>query len=232
MTYLTYDLVILAVLALFAWMGYRRGFVLTLCSLLAVFVALIGASILSNALAEPAAKMVEPIVANQIHDTVTSYHQRTPALDAASQDEAGWLEQLPLEELLEPLRESRFFQGYAETFQRAVDEGIAEATANIAQALAHFVAIQVARIIIFIAAFFAVLIAWRFISHALDLVVMLPVLYTANRWGGGAVGLVKGSLVVFIAVWLLRGSYIPPEAVEGSRLLKFFASANPLSFFL
>ena len=37
MTYLTYDLVILAVLALFAWMGYRRGFVLTLCSLLAVF---------------------------------------------------------------------------------------------------------------------------------------------------------------------------------------------------
>ena len=55
---------------------------------------------------------------------------------------------------------------------------------------------------------------------------------TAKRWGGGAVGLVKGSLVVFIAVWLLRGSYIPPEAVEGSRLLKFFASANPLSFFL
>ena len=137
-----------------------------------------------------------------------------------------------MEELLEPLRESRFFQGYAETFQRAVDEGIAEATANIAQALAHFVAIQVARIIIFIAAFFAVLIAWRFISHALDLVVRLPVLYTANRWGGGAVGLVKGSLVVFIAVWLLRGSYIPPEAVGQTWLLKFFATVSPLSFFL
>ena len=98
MTYLTYDLVILAVLALFAWMGYRRGFVLTLCSLLAVFVALIGASILSNALAEPVAKAIEPAVASSIHDTVTSYYERSSA-EHTSAEENDWLAQLPLEEL-------------------------------------------------------------------------------------------------------------------------------------
>ena len=56
MNYLIYDAVIALVLLFFFWRGYAKGFVLTLCSLLAVFVALIGASFLSNALAEPVAK--------------------------------------------------------------------------------------------------------------------------------------------------------------------------------
>ena len=230
MSYLIFDLAILAILALFFWRGYARGLVLTLCSLLAVFVALIGASFLSNALAEPVAKAIEPIVASQIHDTVTSYYQRSPAENTTAEEE-DWLAQLPLEELLEPLKESKFLQGFAETFQKAVDDKAADIVTHAAQALAHFVAVQIARIVIFAVAFFAVLIAWFFLSHALDLVAKLPVLSTVNAWGGGAVGLVKGALIVYIAVWLLRGSF-PPATIEGSYLLKFFASAIPLSFFL
>lgn len=231
MSYLIFDLAILAILALFFWRGYARGLVLTLCSLLAVFVALIGASFLSNALAEPVAKAIEPVVASSIHDTVTSYYQRSPA-ENTSTEEDDWLAQLPIDELLEPLKESKAFQGFADAFQKAVDDGVADAAAHAAQALAHFMAVQIARTVIFAVAFIAVLIAWSILSHTLDLVAHLPVLYTANRWGGGAVGLVKGALVVFIAVWLLRDSYIPPAAVEQTYLLKFFCTVSPLSFFL
>ena len=109
---------------------------------------------------------------------------------------------------------------------------MADAAAHAAQALAHFAAVQIARTVIFSIAFFAVLIAWSVLSHTLDLVAKLPVLSTVNAWGGGAVGLVKGALIVFIAVWLLRDSYIPQEAVEQTRLLKFFCTVSPLSFFL
>lgn len=231
MTYFIYDAAVLAVLLLFVWLGYRKGLVLTLCSLLAVFVAFIGASILSNALAEPVAKAIEPVVASSIHDTVTSYYQRSPA-ENTSTEEDDWLAQLPIDELLEPLKESKAFQGFADAFQKAVDDGVADAAAHAAQALAHFMAVQIARTVIFAVAFIAVLIAWSILSHTLDLVAHLPVLYTANRWGGGAVGLVKGALVVFIAVWLLRDSYIPPAAVEQTYLLKFFCTVSPLSFFL
>ena len=231
MSYLVFDLLIGAVLLIALARGYSRGFVLTLCGFLAVFVAFIGASVLSNALAEPVAKAIEPIVTSQIHDTVTSYYQRSPAENTSAEEE-DWLAQLPLEELLEPLKESKFLQGFAETFQKAVDDKAADIVTHAAQALAHFVAVQIARIVIFAIAFFAVLIAWFFFSHTLDLVAHLPVLYTANRWGGGIVGLVKGALVVFIAVWLLRDGYIPPEAVEQTYLLKFFCTVSPLSFFL
>lgn len=231
MTYLVYDLAVLAILLFFVWLGARRGLVLTLCSLLAVFVALIGASFLSDALAEPVAKAIEPAVARSIHDQVSSYWQRTPEADSSAGEEDDWLSQLPLEELLEPLRESRFFQGYVETFQQAVDDGVARIVTHAAQALARYVAVQIARTVIFVLAFFAILMAWWFLSHALDLVARLPVLSTVNRWGGGIAGFVKGALVLFIAGWLLKGS-LPPEAVRQTVLLKFFCTVSPLSFFL
>lgn len=232
MSYQIYDLVILAVFVLFIWLGCRKGLVLTLCSLLAVFVALIGASLLSDALAEPVAKAIEPAVTRGIRDQVTSYWQRAPESSASTQDGDDWLAQIPLDELLEPLKESRFFQGYAETFRKAVDDGVTEAVTYAAQELAHFVAVQIARTVIFGIAFFAVLLAWWFLSHALDLVAKLPVLNCVNHWGGGVVGLVKGMLVVWIAVWLFKDSYIPPEAAEHTMLLKFLCETSPLSFFL
>ena len=53
MSWLIFDAVLGIVLVLAAVQGYRKGFVLTLCGFLAVFVAFFGASVLSNALAGP-----------------------------------------------------------------------------------------------------------------------------------------------------------------------------------
>lgn len=231
MSYFIYDIAIAAILLFFFWRGIRRGFVLTLCSLLAVFVALIGASFLSDALAEPVAKAVEPVVEHRIQDTLTEAIKSSEFV-AVDGGVAQAPEDLPLNAVIEQLTESRLFQNFAGAFQRAVDAGLAEVTANAARALAHFVAVQIARMVIFVIAFLAVLIAWYFLSHALDLVAKLPVLNSLNRWGGGAAGLVKGALVLFIAAWLLKDSYIPPEAAEHTVLLKFFCTVSPLSFFL
>ena len=231
MSYLIFDLAILAILALFFWRGYARGLVLTLCSLLAVFVALIGASFLSNSLAEPAAKAVEPMVAARIQESLTEAIQSTEFV-STNGGVAQSPEDVALAGVIQHLKETELFQGFANAFQKAVENGVAEVTANAVQSLAHFVAVQIARMVIFAVAFFAILIAWFFLSHALDLVAKLPVLNSVNRWGGGAVGLLKGALVVFIAVWLLKDSYIPSEAAEQTYLLKFFCTASPLSFFL
>ena len=88
MSYLVFDLLIGAVLLIALARGYSRGFVLTLCGFLAAFVAFIGASVLSNALAEPVAKVIEPMVVSRIHDTVTSYHDSSWAVCSAA--ERSW----------------------------------------------------------------------------------------------------------------------------------------------
>ena len=231
MTYLIYDLAVIAILALFALWGSRKGLVLTLCSLAAVFVALIGAAFLSNVLAEPVAKAVEPAIERRIQDSLDEAIRSTEFI-SINGGVAERPEEVALAGVVGHLKESHLFQGFADSFQKAVENGMAEVTANAAKALAHFVAVQIARIVIFALAFFAILIAWFFFSRTLDLVAKLPVLSTFNRWGGAAAGLVKGALVLFIAAWLLRDSYIPQEAVENTFLLSFFCTASPLSFFL
>ena len=229
MNYILFDLAILAVLALFLWRGYAKGFILTLCGFLAIFVALIGASILSNALAEPVAKTMEPVIAHRIQDALAQAIEET---DFISVDGSivQTPEELPLHEVIQQLTESKLYQNFAASFQAAVDSGAAEITTNAARSIAHFAAVQIARTVIF-AVSFAILIAWFFLSHALDLVAKLPVLNSVNQLAGGAVGLAKGVLLLFIAAWLFKDSFVPPEAVEQTYLLKFFCTVNPLSLF-
>ena len=47
---------------------------------------------------------------------------------------------------------------------------------------------------------------------------------------GGALGLVKGMLLVFLAVWVLQKLqlFITPELVSKTVLLKFFAQNSPI----
>ena len=95
MGFFIFDLIVLIVLILAVVQGYRKGFVLTLCGFLAVFVAFIGASILSDALAGPVSQANTPAIESGIQDTVapslTSFPwrmcwppSRTPRSTAAS----------------------------------------------------------------------------------------------------------------------------------------------------
>ena len=120
------DLLIVLILLLCVIKGYRKGFVLTLCGLLALFVALIGASILSELLAEPVARAIRPMVEQGIYQVLEN---RAPA---AQQAAGAVLEEfdLPLEEILSALRDSAVFEGLAQAFEQAVNSGAVEITAS------------------------------------------------------------------------------------------------------
>ena len=228
MTYILFDIAIAAILLFFLWQGYKKGFVLTLCGFLAVFVAFIGATLISNALAKPVAQAIVPMIESGIHETLEqSMQDSVPSTSAETPSVQR--EELPLSDVLEALQDSPIFHSLAEAFQKAVDEGIETVATNAAQALAEYIAIQIARTILFILAFAAVLVAWFLLSHALDLAFKLPVLSTLNHWTGAAVGLIKGGLLLFIAAWLLKGSFIPSQAIENTFLLNFFCTVSPFS---
>ena len=70
MKYLIFDAIIAVLLALAVWRGYRRGFILTFCGFLAIFVALIGASLVSNTLAQPVSQAISPIIESGIQQAV------------------------------------------------------------------------------------------------------------------------------------------------------------------
>lgn len=228
MTYILFDIAIAAILLFFLWQGYKKGFVLTLCGFLAVFVAFIGATMISNALAKPVAQAFVPMIESGIHDTMEqSISDAAPDLSVEENDALP--EDLPLSGVLEALQDSAFLHSLGEAFQQAVDDGVETVTTNAARALAQYVAVQIARTVLFLLAFAAILVAWYFLSHALDLAFKLPVLSTLNHWAGAGVGLIKGGLLLFIAAWLLKDAFIPAQAVESTYLLKFFCTVSPFS---
>lgn len=229
MAYLVFDIAILAILVLFAWRGASRGFVLSLCGLLAVIVAFVGASFLANLLAPKVGAALEPQFAQIIEEKLEEqFRQSDPAGDAAGLAEG---EGYPLQDVLSVLRDMGLYEELVNTIDQAVQDGMTAVAANAAAAVAAAIAQSVAYSVIFTMAFALILIAWKVFSHAVDLVAKLPGLNFLNKTGGAAMGLIKGVLILFLAAWLIQysGKLIPEETVQQTHLLKFFMTTNPMT---
>lgn len=216
------DLVLVAVLLLFIWLGARKGFILTLCSLAAVIVALVGANLIADALAPKVAQAIEPRLEQAI---VESLEEKALEVDA--------IDGLGVTDALAALREKGgLYQWAADGLEGALSStpGISESIAHQAAVAATALAEQLARGIIFSIAFLLVLIAWFFISHALDLVSKLPVINSLNHTLGGVLGAVKGLIIIYIAAWILCSltGKISPETAEQTHILSFLLQHGPM----
>lgn len=228
MAFLIADGLVLAVLLIFACIGARRGLILSLCGLLAFVVAFLGASFAARTLSPVVADALEPKFAAAIEEQLNeSIRQQAEAGEAAvlSPDD------VPLEGVLDALREMGFYETLINTVDRAVESGMTAVAASAAAAVAAAIAQSAAYLILFLLGFFLILLAWRLLSRALDLVARLPGLHFLNKTGGALFGLVQGCIILFVAAWLLQffGQMLPRELVEQTVLLKFFMTTTPFS---
>jgi len=233
-----FDLILLVVLTVCGIQGYRRGFILTFCSFLAIFIALIGATALSNHLCQPVGKLMQPVLEAQITKIFQDeWHQtqfpsaEAPPIEGTSSTEAQntMQPQITLGEALDILKSIPVLGAFWESVQQAVDEGVSQALGSAAELIAAQLAKEIARILLFILGFLLIFILWLLLSHALDLAFRLPVLSTVNAVAGLCVGLVKGCLLAFILAWLLSGLFLTQETIEQTVLLRFFSENSPVS---
>ena len=228
MAFLIADGLVLAVLLIFACIGARRGLILSLCGLLAFVVAFLGASFAARTLSPVVADALEPRFAAAIEEQLNeSIRQQAEAGEAAvlSPDD------VPLEGVLDALREMGFYETLINTVDRAVESGMTAVAASAAAAVAAAIAQSAAYLILFLLGFFLILLAWRLLSRALDLVARLPGLHFLNKTGGALFGLGQGCIILFVAAGLLQffGQMLPRELVEQTVLLKFFMTTTPYS---
>ena len=235
MPFLIFDLILAVVLIVTIFQGYRKGFIMTLCGFLAVFVAFLGATILSDALAEPVSQMVRPAIELNINsalqDSLDEQGIALPQGSASSQEDSGLDilgENFSLDQILELLGDSTLVQHFSDAIHGAVTQGVLAVTSDVVASIAGYIAFQIAHSVLFVVCFALVLVAWHFLSRTLNLAFKLPVLSTLNHWAGAAMGFIKGAALLFIACWLLR-SLIPQEAVDGTVLLHFFCTTNPFA---
>ena len=211
-------------LAFYVWRGAKKGLILTLFSLLAIFVAFFGAKAVATNFAKPVANIIRPSIQLTIEGVITG---KTPAdLPAASPAPSGSQpdtspapsespeaspENSPagngdftLQQILDLMGENEVFSGLRGFLEDAIEEKTLEVTTTAAAAVSAYLARLIATALLFGLSFLLILLLWFLISRALDLAFKLPLLSAVNGIGGGLIGLIKGALVVMVVVWLAR----------------------------
>lgn len=216
------NIVVGTVLLLFAFLGWKQGFVKTLASLVIVVIAVIGAAIVAGTFADPVTRLVAPVIQEAVEDRAKeALTEETGIYDmdriAGSADE--------ILQLIGIDADAR-----QELAQRA-EETIEQTGQTVVSAVVESLTRSVVYVLLFVLGFLLLLILLHILFAAMDLVAKLPVLSAMNAFGGAVLGFLKGGLVVFLGIWVLRrmGYSFETANVAQTYLLKFFADNTPLS---
>ena len=209
-----FDLLIVLVVLISTLLGRRKGFILTLCGCLALFVALIGAGILTNLLAEPVSLLALPYVEN--------------ALDQVVQSSADGAVSATMDQVITLMEQSDLLKPLAAGVTQALEQGVLDMTLEAAQSVALFLAEQLTRLVMFPVFFLLIMLIWTALSHALDLAFRLPGLNFLNRTAGLLLGFARGVLLAYGLCWLLKDNYLPQAVIDNGLLLPWFCGSNPL----
>lgn len=217
-------IVVLVILLLFVWTGYKRGFIKEIVSFFFVFLSLSLAWAINPYINEFLIQKT-PIYST-IQETCMNFVQSQGEEDTEYEtDSTGDLiGSLKLPDLL---RKNLEENNNAETY--------AELSVN---TLAGYVSGYLARIVInglsYVLAYILSTIVIRLIVYVLNLIAGLPLLKTANKLTGGIVGLLKGIVfvwIVLLAVTALCSTEIGKtalELIEKDTLLSVLYQYDPL----
>lgn len=200
------DLIAAAILLGFIIAGACRGLFRTLAGLLILVLAMVGARWAAETASAPAAALLAPAVERRIQRELDAAlpEVELPPEEAEGGDSGG----PDARELLGLLG---IREGELDALAERARENIRDTGASALTAAAMSVAESVLYSALYLLSFAALTLGLRFVFKALDLVMKLPVLHTANALCGAAAGALEGLLVIFILTVLLRSLGLFPE---------------------
>ena len=203
------ELIIIGFLILSALWGAHKGLLESVGGVARIVVSFVGAFLAAKVLTPPVTAAVRPLVEKAIGE-------RVAVIDMSN---------------LEDTLQSFFFA--TENMQETIREIIANVTnegMTLVSATVQSVTENVSFAVIYVLAFILLMIALWLLMKPLKLMSKLPGLNLLNWLGGGAVGLVWGVLLTFVAVWAMTrfDLWLTPEMVKESELLQFFVYNSPV----
>ena len=197
------DLVLAAVLAVFALLGARKGLIRSLMALVSVVVALIGATLLTAMFVEPVTDLVYP----KVEERVLEQFERDIPSDTLK----------------------RF--GVSDDAIDGVTKSVTDSAVSAAERAAYLLVKTIVQAALFLAFFLALMLLLRLLTHGLDRLFSLPVLAQLNGLGGAVLSLMEGALLIFLIVFLaprLGVTWFADHAA-GTHLLAWFLNNTPRS---
>ena len=222
------DIVLLVIVALCTWTGYRKGLIGGIAGILAVIIALFGGSLLSNAYSREVVPVLEPFVDGYID----SQNIRDEVLEKL----LGYETDLSLEDVL--ARDSSLRYDYATEcmktlglYQDRAEELAAKSVdyadrsgVSMTDAVVTVLCDSVSFVGGLVVAFLMILILLVAIGNIGNLSFRLPNLELLDEIGGAVLGFVKGFLYCVLLCWVLSflGIVIGSDTLEFTTLAQFF----------
>lgn len=218
-----FGIVILLILILFIWMGYRRGFIREIVSFFFVFLSLSLAWAINPYIND--FLISETPVYSTIQETCTDFVQKQSSdLENEMESSSQFIDGLNLPEILRKnIEKNNNTENYAELSVNTLTEYVSGyLTRTIVNGLSYVLAYILATIGI------------RIVVYILNLIAGLPILKTANKLTGGLVGFVKGLVfiwILFLILTVLCSTEIGKtslELIEKDSLLSVIYQYDPL----
>ena len=222
------DIILLIIIAMCTWNGYKRGLIGGITAILAIVIALFGGSLLSSAYAHEVVPALEPFVDGYID----SQNTREEILDNMGYGSSD----LSLADILKQDSSLRYdyayecfsivgiYEKHSEVLaQKAVsyaDENNADMTAAVVAVLCDTITYVAALVV----AFLLILILLIALGNILNLSFRLPNMENLDEVGGAVLGFAKGFLYCILLSWALSflGMVIGKETMDHTTLGRFF----------
>lgn len=218
-----FGIVILLILILFIWMGYRRGFIREIVSFFFVFLSLSLAWAINPYIND--FLISETPVYSTIQETCTDFVQKQSSdLENEMESSSQFINGLNLPEILRKnIEKNNNTENYAELSVNTLTEYVS-----------GYLARTIVNGLSYVLAYILATIGIRIVVYILNLIAGLPILKTANKLTGGLVGFVKGLVfiwILFLILTVLCSTEIGKtslELIEKDSLLSVIYQYDPL----
>ena len=222
------DIVLIIIIALCTWNGYKRGLVGGVAGILAIIISLLGANILSAAYAHEVVPALEPFVDGY----VDSSKNRNVILERMGYGSSD----LSLDDILQQDSSLRYDYAYEclsdlGLYEKRAEELAADAVAyaqesgvSMTDAVVAVVCDTVTKVMTTVIAFLLILILLVALASIGNLSFRLPNMENLDEIGGAVLGFGKGFLYCVLLCWLLSflGFLIGKDTLEHTTLARFF----------
>ena len=230
------DAIFALVLVLGVVLGAKRGLFRSFMALAAILVALIGASLLTDALTGPVTEALMPRAEKSVQEWFDAAgHSPAPEGTEPQEEQPGEGANIasPAPETASDESSPLAVTGLLKKLLHFDLDGAVRRSLRSAAQEAALTAVRtllgsVVRTIVFLLCFLVLSLLLRLVIAVVDKALGLPVLNTLNTVGGGLFGLAQSALLLFLVCDLApKLGFKAFSAYEGTYLLSFFMSQTP-----
>ena len=217
---MTVDIILLLIFVVCVLSGYRKGLILSLCTLLMLALSCLGAAAVQQALTPKVSGWMEPKATSYLVDVIQDGVEDSTENALEQTGKVGLTiggKQVTLNDLAGIL--SGFGLDVQESVQGAAQTVAEPVVQSIAKSISQSVVSSLAGLVIFLVAFLLIYLLLRAVSLIVNLVDRLPVVHTLNHAGGALIGAVSCALFLTVLMGLLvksgameQGSFGGPVA--------------------